>query len=89
MTFVAVAIAPVVLLTILCTCINFLHYISSVFGLTYWNLVATLFSTYVLNSSNFSYTLQLIEAYATAIECCNLFDLKRLANHYLETAMSQ
>jgi len=31
---------------------------------------------------------ELVEAYATMIECCQLFDFKNLANHYLEKAMS-
>ena len=36
-----------------------------------------------------SLSFQLVEAYATMIECCQLFDFKNLANHYLEKAMSQ
>ena len=57
----------------------------------YWSLVLSSLSVCYILYSNFSnvYVLQLIEAYTTAIECCNLFDFKRLANHYLETAMSQ
>lgn len=32
---------------------------------------------------------QLIEAYATMIECCQHYDFKNLANSYLQTALSQ
>lgn len=35
------------------------------------------------------YFFQLVEAYATMIECCQLFDFKSLANYYLEKAMSR
>jgi len=41
------------------------------------------------NTIYLSLSFQLVEAYATMIECCQLFDFKNLANHYLEKAMSQ
>lgn len=35
------------------------------------------------------FVLQLIEAYATMIECCQLFDLRGLTDYYMEKALTQ
>jgi len=41
------------------------------------------------NTIYLSLSFQLVEAYATMIECCQLFAFKNLANHDLGKAMSQ
>lgn len=37
----------------------------------------------------FVYSVQLVEAYATVIECCQLFHLLSLSNYYVEKALSR